>query len=184
MHFLWLALLVATSLAERAADGADVLAPIDIDGELGFPDTEVDDEGDISDSDKEDDMLRKPLDIPKLEAGNLPITKVFTRAGLDAAANSAGCGNKPEWRSRLAAVHDLVAHTYILTLPRPAKVNAATDTAERYVSSRAQQRPLKARGAVRRVTIFTDRNTIACLPSVQKLSLRFLAPRLPRLPCL
>jgi hypothetical protein len=141
MHFLWLALLVATSLAERAADGADVLAPIDIDGELGFPDTEVDDEDDISDSDKEDDMLRRPLDIPKLEAGNLPITKVFTRAGLDAAANSAGCGNKPEWRSRLAAVHDLVAHTYILTLPRPAKVDAATDTAERCVSSRAQQRP-------------------------------------------
>jgi hypothetical protein len=135
MQFLWLALLVATSLAERAADGADVLAPIDIDGELGFPDTDVDDDEDISDTDdNEDEMLRRPLDIPKLDPGNLPITKVFTRAGLDAAANSAGCGNKPEWRSRMAAVHDLVAHTYILTLPRENKVNAATDAAERYVA--------------------------------------------------
>lgn len=133
-HFLLLALLAATSVAERAADGADVLAPIDIDGELGFPDTDVDDDDDIGIDDKDDELLRRPLDIPKLEPGNLPITKVFTRAGLDAAANGAGCGNKPEWRSRLAAVHDLVAHTYILALPRPTKINAATDTAERYVA--------------------------------------------------
>ena len=133
-HFLLLALLAATSVAERAADGADVLAPIDIDGELGFPDADVEEDDDYPENDKDSELLRRTLDIPKLEPGNLPITKVFTRAGLDNAANSAGCGNKPEWRSRLAAVHDLVAHTYILALPRETKINAATDTAERYAA--------------------------------------------------
>lgn len=118
--------------AEQAADGSGVLAPIDIDGELGFPDNEDGSNG-ISDDSSPATALRKSLHIAKLEPGNLPITDVFTRAGLDAAATSAGCDNQPEWRVRLSAVHNLVAHTYILTLPRPTKVTAATDTAERCV---------------------------------------------------
>ena len=65
-----------------------------------------------------------------LKAGHLPLQEVFTSEGLHAASNSAGC-QKEEWRSRMSAVHDLVAHTYILTLPRKKKVEAAMQAAER-----------------------------------------------------
>ena len=134
MRFLCVSLLCTLATTEQTAEGSGVLAPIDIDGELGFPDN------DEATNAPNDDIStatvhRKVLHIGKLEPGNLPITDVFTRAGLDAAVTAARCENKPEWRVRLSAVHNLVAHTYILTLPRPAKVAAATDTAERFVAS-------------------------------------------------
>merc|ERR1719453_378849 len=133
MRFLRFALLLSSVAAEQAADGSGVVVPIDIDGGLDFPDID-NDNGGGDDGGSSAPVMRKTLNVAKLEAGNLPITEVFTRAGLDAAATGAGCNNKPEWRSRLAAVHNLVAHTYILTLPRTAKVNAATDAAERLLS--------------------------------------------------
>lgn len=80
------------------------------------------------------DTMRYPLDLADIEPGNLPLDRVFTKAGMQAARTSAGCENKPDWISRMNAVHDLVAHTYILTLPRKSKVVAAVDTAERLLS--------------------------------------------------
>ena len=75
---------------------------------------------------------RKHVDVSKLDAGNMPLTDLFTADGLEAAARSAACNEG--MRVRLAAVHDLVAHTYILTLPRESKVHAAVDAAERLLS--------------------------------------------------
>jgi hypothetical protein len=65
-----------------------------------------------------------------LEAGHLPLQELFTSEGLAAASKSAGC-QADEWKSRMSAVHSLVAQTYILTLPRKNKVEAAMQAAER-----------------------------------------------------
>ena len=65
-----------------------------------------------------------------LEAGHLPLQELFTSEGLTTASKSAGC-QAEEWKSRMSAVHSLVAQTYILTLPRKNKVEAAMQAAER-----------------------------------------------------
>lgn len=74
------------------------------------------------------------LESLELEPGNLPFEDIFTSEGLDLASKSAGCQQSKEWLSRMSAVHELVAHTYILTLPRPAKVHSAMTAAARLLS--------------------------------------------------
>ena len=68
--------------------------------------------------------------LADMEVGALPLTQLFTPAGIAAAQKSAGCEGTA-WRSRMEAVHGLVEHSYILTLPRPGKFVATAEQAER-----------------------------------------------------
>ena len=68
-----------------------------------------------------------------MEPGPRPLASLFTEEGMEGASTSTGCHTE-DWRSRMSAVHSLVAHTYILTLPRKPKVEAAMDAAERLLS--------------------------------------------------
>lgn len=71
--------------------------------------------------------------LADMEVGALPLTQLFTPAGIAAAQKSAGCEGTA-WRSRMEAVHGLVEHSYILTLPRPGKFVATAEQAERLLS--------------------------------------------------
>ena len=105
---------------------ANLISPVDPEG------------GAIQESDdsgsNDETQMRFDLHVDTLEPGEIPIVKVLTEEGLHAARSSAGCESQPAWADRMSAVHNLVEHTYILSLPRQAKVAAATDTAVRLLS--------------------------------------------------